>query len=126
MTKIWLYPRPSCLNCSFSQELSDAEINTCVLNVLDYGANLNPRVGPTPFREGVASAKVSLFRYVSVAYEVSYSHHARDLAQGLDGAHIAPWGISLPEDVVKREANRARNKTLRAQKERKKARSAAR
>jgi hypothetical protein len=28
VTKMWLYPGPSCLDCSFSEELSEVEINT--------------------------------------------------------------------------------------------------
>jgi hypothetical protein len=42
MTKIWLYPGPSCLNHSFSEELSEVEINTLIHKVLDHVANLNP------------------------------------------------------------------------------------
>jgi hypothetical protein len=57
---MWLYPRPSCLDCSFSEELSEAVINTWIHKVLDHGANLNPGAGPTPLREGVASTRVSL------------------------------------------------------------------
>jgi hypothetical protein len=45
---MWLYSGPSCLNCSFFEELSEAEINTQIHKVLDHGANLNPEAGPTP------------------------------------------------------------------------------
>jgi hypothetical protein len=61
---MWLYPRPSCPDHSFSEELSDVEINTRIHKVLDHGADLNPRAGPAPLGEGVASTQDSLFRSV--------------------------------------------------------------
>jgi hypothetical protein len=45
---MWLYPGPSDPDRSFSEELSDGEINTQILKVLDHGVNLNPRASPTP------------------------------------------------------------------------------
>jgi hypothetical protein len=33
---------------AFSKELGDVEINTQIHRVLAYGAELNPRAGPTP------------------------------------------------------------------------------
>jgi hypothetical protein len=56
---MWLYPGPSCLNRFFSEELSEAEINTQIHKVLDHGANLNPGAGLAPLREGVAITRVS-------------------------------------------------------------------
>jgi hypothetical protein len=37
VTKMWLYPGPSDLDRSFNKELSDVEINTRILKVLDLG-----------------------------------------------------------------------------------------
>jgi hypothetical protein len=57
-------PERSDPDCSFSEELSDGEINTWILKVLNHGANLNLGAGPTPLREGVASSRVSLFTWI--------------------------------------------------------------
>jgi hypothetical protein len=65
VTKMWLYPGPSCPDRSLSEELGDAEINIRIHKVLDHEADLNPRAGPTPMREGVGSTRVSLFGSVS-------------------------------------------------------------
>jgi hypothetical protein len=92
---------------------------------MDHGANLNLRADPAPLREGVASTKVSLIGSVSVVCAILSSHRARDLAQGLGGACSVPWGVNQPKDVVKREANHARNESLWVRKERKTAQSAA-
>jgi hypothetical protein len=48
VTKMWLYPGPSYLDCSFSEELSEAKINTWFHKVLDHRANLNPVADPAP------------------------------------------------------------------------------
>jgi hypothetical protein len=56
----WLYPRPSDHDRSFSEELSNGEIDKWILKVLDHGANLNPGASPASLREGVASTRVSL------------------------------------------------------------------
>jgi hypothetical protein len=65
-TKMWLYPCPSCPNCSLSEELSMVEINTQIHKVLDHEPDPNPVAGPVPLREGVASTRVSLFGPVLV------------------------------------------------------------
>jgi hypothetical protein len=80
---MWLYPRSSSLSRSFSEELSEAEINTRIHKVLDHGANLNPGAGPAPLIEGVATTKVSLFGFVSAGCMISSSHRARDIVKGL-------------------------------------------
>jgi hypothetical protein len=64
VTKIWLYPRPSYPDRSFSEEFSETEVNTQIHKVLDHGADLNPRAGPAPLREGATSTRVSLFRSI--------------------------------------------------------------
>jgi hypothetical protein len=46
--KMWLYPGPSCLDCSFFNELSNAEINTHIHMVLDHGGDLNPGAALPP------------------------------------------------------------------------------
>jgi hypothetical protein len=48
-----MYPRPSCPNYSFFEELGDTEINTQIHRFLAHGADLNRGVGPAPLREGV-------------------------------------------------------------------------
>jgi hypothetical protein len=53
------YPRPSCPNHLFSDELGDMEINTRIHKVLAHGADLNPRVGPASLRKGVNNSWVS-------------------------------------------------------------------
>jgi hypothetical protein len=60
MTKMWLYLGPSDPDHSFSEELSDGEINTRILKVLDHGVNLNSGASPDSFRERVANTRVSL------------------------------------------------------------------
>jgi hypothetical protein len=67
---MWLYPGPSCLDCSISEELSVAEIDTQIHMVLDHKANPNPGASPTTMREGVVSTRVSLFGYVLVGYAI--------------------------------------------------------
>jgi hypothetical protein len=58
---MWMYLGPSCPDRPFFEELGNAEINTRVCKVLDNGVGLNPRDGPAPLRDGVASTRVSLF-----------------------------------------------------------------
>jgi hypothetical protein len=74
---MWLYPGPICLNRPIYEELSEVEINTCIYKVLDHGANLYPEASHALLREGVASTRVSLFRFVSATCAISSSHHAR-------------------------------------------------
>jgi hypothetical protein len=86
VTKMRLYPGSNCLDRSFSEELSEAEINTWMHKVLDNEANLNPWASPAPSREGPASSRVSLFGYVSAICVISSSHRTRDLAHELEDA----------------------------------------
>jgi hypothetical protein len=76
-------------------------------------------------REWVASTRVSLLGSALVVCKISSSHHARDLTQGLGGAHSSLWSVHLPEEAVKRVVNRAHNENLWAQKEKRQARSIA-
>jgi hypothetical protein len=78
--KMWLYLGPFCLGHSFSEELSETEINTCIHKVLDHGANLDPEASPAHLREGVASTRVSLFRSILVTCAILSSHHGHGLA----------------------------------------------
>jgi hypothetical protein len=57
---MWMYPRPSCPNHPFSEELGEVEINTRIHRVHDHGADLNLGVDPTHIREGVDNTRVSL------------------------------------------------------------------
>jgi hypothetical protein len=121
VTKMWLYLVPICLDRSFSEELSMMEINTWIHKVLDHGANQNPTADHAPLRERVTSTRVSLFGPVLVAYAILSSYHARGLAQGLGGAHVAPWGVNFPEDTVRQEVNHDHNEKMQAREERRQA-----
>jgi hypothetical protein len=79
VTKMWLCQGPSCLDCSFSKELSEVEINTQIHKVLDHGANLNPGAGPAPLREGVPNTKIILLAFVLALCVISSTHHTHDL-----------------------------------------------
>jgi hypothetical protein len=48
-----MYPRPSCLDHSFSVELESAEINTRIRGILIHGADKDLGPSPVPLREGV-------------------------------------------------------------------------
>jgi hypothetical protein len=110
--KMWLYSRKSCSDCSFSEELSDVNINTRIHKVLDHGADLNLGADPVPLGEGVASTRVSLFGSVFGSLHDFISHCARDFMQGLGYAHSVMRSVNLPENTAKREADRARNEKL--------------
>jgi hypothetical protein len=80
---MWLYPGPCCLGCPSSEEFGAAEIITQIHKVLDLGANPNPRAGPAPLGEGVASTRVRIFGHVLMDYAILSIHCACGLAQGL-------------------------------------------
>jgi hypothetical protein len=48
VTTMWMYPRPSCPDRPFSEELGDVEINTKIHSALAPGDDLNPGVSPPP------------------------------------------------------------------------------
>jgi hypothetical protein len=52
---MWMYPGPSCFDCSFSTKLDDVEINVWIRGILVHGANQNSSPSPCPLREGVIS-----------------------------------------------------------------------
>jgi hypothetical protein len=52
---MWIYPRPSCPDRLFSEELGNTEINTWINRVLAHGVDLNLGTSPNPLREGVDS-----------------------------------------------------------------------
>jgi hypothetical protein len=56
---MWLYRGPSDPDRSSSEELSEEEMNSWVLKILDLGVNLQPRAGTIPLRAGVANNRVS-------------------------------------------------------------------
>jgi hypothetical protein len=57
---MWLYPRPSCPDCSFSAELDDLEIDSWIRRILTLGAHRNSGPSPAPLREGVISRPLKL------------------------------------------------------------------
>jgi hypothetical protein len=69
-----LYPGPSDLGRSFSEGLSDVEINIQILKVLDHEENLNLVASPppSPLRKWVVGTGVSLFVCLDL-----FSHLAR-------------------------------------------------
>jgi hypothetical protein len=77
---MWMYPGPSCLNRPSSEELSAMEINTRIFKVLDLGVDSNPKKGPAPLQEGIASTRVSMFGHVSVAYVILSFYRTHGLA----------------------------------------------
>jgi hypothetical protein len=52
------------------------------------------------------------------ALEVTQEHHMRVPMQDLGYARSAPWGVTIPKDVVIQEAKRAYSERLRAQRQR--------
>jgi hypothetical protein len=52
--KVWLYPRPSCLNCPSSEELSAVEVDSRIHKVVDLGVDPNLRTGPPLCKKGLA------------------------------------------------------------------------
>jgi hypothetical protein len=60
---MWMYPRPSCPDGPFSEELDDVEINIRIHRVLAHGVDLSLGAGLAPLREGVDSNMVILFAF---------------------------------------------------------------
>jgi hypothetical protein len=109
---MWLYLGPSYPDYPFSEELEVAEINTWIYNVLAYGADLNLGAGSSPLREGVDSTRVSLFAF---AFDSLRNLIHSPCSFPFVGSRVCSQhttGVTLPKDVVKREANRARDEEL--------------
>jgi hypothetical protein len=77
---MWLYPVPSCPDRPSFEELSVEEVDSQIDKVLDLGVNPNPRAGPSPLQEGVASARASTLSPSLVAYVILSFHCACGLA----------------------------------------------
>jgi hypothetical protein len=113
---MWLYSGPSFLDRPFFEELGEAEIKTQVYKVLAYGANPNPRAGPSLFREGIGSSRVSPFAFNFGGLR-NLIHSPRSCP--FAGSRICSqhaMGVTLSEDDMKKDANCARDEKLRAQK----------
>jgi hypothetical protein len=115
---MWLYLGPSCPDHPSFEELSEAEVNSQVHKVLDFGVDLNPGADPAPLQEGVASARFSMLGPISVAYVILSFHHAHSLAQCLKGGCGEMRDTNPPEDAVRREVEHASNEKVWAQRER--------
>jgi hypothetical protein len=63
---MWMYPRPSCPDYSFSIKLDDMEINAQIREILVHGPNQNPGPNPIPLRGGVVNPWVSLHKLIFV------------------------------------------------------------
>jgi hypothetical protein len=61
------------------------EVDSWIHKVMDFRVNPNPRAGPAPLQEGVASARVSMLGTVLAAYTVLSFHCTHGHAQGLGG-----------------------------------------
>jgi hypothetical protein len=122
---MWMYLGSSCPDRPFSAELGDTEINTRVRGVLAHGAYLNLGSGPIPLREGVDSPSVSslglsfdcMCQFLLLPY-VCKCARSRVHTQ-------RPEGVTLPEDVVGREANLVYSKQMQAWRQRRRDWSAA-
>jgi hypothetical protein len=125
---MWMYRGPSCPDCPFSEELGDAEINTCIHRVLAHGVILNPRAGPTPLREGVDGTRVSLFAFTfgNLRNLICLWHLCMPAGPCVFSQCTTGEGVTLYEDAVRREANRALNELLRERRQRWQAWSVAR
>jgi hypothetical protein len=106
-------------------ELSAAEVNTQIHRVLDLGADPNPKAGPAPLHEKVASTRVIMFGPISVAYMILSFDRAYGFALGLEGICSELRNANLPKEVVRQEMKHASNEKVQAREERKQARSAA-
>jgi hypothetical protein len=104
---MWMYPMPSCPDYPFSIELGDTEINTQIRGVLAHVTDLNLGSSPIPLREGVDSPWVSLLG-LSLGYLCWFLLLTMCMfPHRISGKHTAPCGgVTLPEDVARREANR--------------------
>jgi hypothetical protein len=75
-----MYPGPSCPDRPSSEELSVAEVDIRIHNVLDLGVNQNPEVDHVPLQGGVTNTRVNMLGPVSVAFVILSFHCAHDLA----------------------------------------------
>jgi hypothetical protein len=103
-----VYLGPGYPDRSFCTELDDVEINTRIRGILVYGADLNSGPNPIPLREGIIIPWVSLLKLVFVwwCHFPFFLMHTR-YCEGSRVCAQCPWGVTLHEDVARREANRA-------------------
>jgi hypothetical protein len=124
---MWTYLGPSCPARSFSTDLDNAEIDIRIRRILALRENRNYGPSSIPLRERIVISKVSPLELASARFVPisAFPNVCCAYAQGLGCVHSDPWGVTLPEDVVRREANRADNERQRARKQRRQLRSAA-
>jgi hypothetical protein len=99
-----MHPGPSCPDCPFSTKLGNTWINTRIRGVL--ASRVHPNFGPNPLllTERVDNLRVSLLGLAFSYLCQSPFPNVSASVQGLGCARNAPRGVSLPEDVTKREA----------------------
>jgi hypothetical protein len=124
---MWMYPMPSYLDCPFSAELDDTEINTWIQGVLAHVADLNFGSVPVPLREGVKNPWVSPLELILVylCQFLLLNTHAFFLCAGSRVCTQHPVGVTLPEDAARQEANRLHREWLHVWRQRRWAWSAA-
>jgi hypothetical protein len=110
---MWMYVGPSCPDRPFSEELGDAKINTRIHRVLAHGVDLNPWADPAPLREGIDSTRVSLFSFAFGNLCNLICSWRSCLLTGSCIFSQCITGVTLLEDAVRREADRALNEQLR-------------
>jgi hypothetical protein len=110
-----MYPGPSCPDCPFSTELGNVEINTRIQGVLACGVDLNFGSSLVPLRECVDSPWLSLLEFTFVYLYQFLLLNACTFLRRVLGMHSTPLGgegVTLPEDVVRREANHTHGERL--------------
>jgi hypothetical protein len=124
---MWMYLGPSCLVRPFSVELDDTEINTRIWGGPCSWGQSEFWLWPGPFKgRGCQPLGESVRAHFHLLVSISASQRICILAQDLGYARSALRRFTLPEDVVRREANRANSERLRARRQRKRAWTAAR
>jgi hypothetical protein len=108
---MWLYPRPSCPDRSFSAELDNFEIDIQIQRILTLGAHQNSDPSPIPLREGIvipwmSPLELAFARFVATS---TLPNIYCVYVWGLGCVCSNPRGVTLLEDVVRWEANHADN-----------------
>jgi hypothetical protein len=126
---MWMYPGPSYPDRPFSTELGNVEINTRIRGVLAHRADLTFGSGPIPLTKGVDSPWLSPLEFTFIYLYQFLLLNACAFLRRVPGTHAAPregGGFTLPEDVVRWEANHTHGERLWVRRQRRLAWSATR
>jgi hypothetical protein len=77
---MWVYLGSSCLDRPSPEDLSAAEVETRIRQVLDSTVVPLRSAGPDPLRRGIASVRVSTLGPISAAFMILSFYYARDFA----------------------------------------------